>query len=253
MTWLTVGFFVTALLYASVGFGGGSTYSALLALAKTDFRLIPVIGPICNIIVTTGGAIRFHRAGLVPWRRMAPLVLISAPMALLGGRTPIKEPLFLGLLAAGLIVAGLTLLLQRPIIGAEDARPRSRSFQLIDLGVSALIGFLSGLVGLGGGIFLAPYLHFTRWAGAKRIAATASAYILINSIATLTGQLLKLKASGNVPDISGYWPLVIAVLIGGQIGSIAGIKMLTPIMVRRATAILILYVAGNLIWKLASA
>ncbi len=253
MIWLTIGFFVTAMLYASVGFGGGSTYSALLALVKTDFRLIPVIGPICNIVVTTGGTIRYHRAGLVPWRRMAPLVLISAPMALLGGRTPIKEPLFLGLLAAGLVVAGLTLLLQKTASEGLALQPRTPAFQAADFVVSAGIGFLSGLVGLGGGVFLAPYLHFTKWAGAKRIAATASAYILINSIATLTGQVLKLRASGDVPDFSHYWPLVVAVLVGGQIGSIVGIKALTPLMVRRATAILILYVAGNLVWKLAGA
>jgi uncharacterized protein len=250
MSLLTVAFFVTALLYASVGFGGGSTYNALLALASTNFRLIPVISPICNIIVVTGGTLRYSRAGLLPWRRVLPLVALSVPMAFLGGLTPIKEPLFMALLALGLAVAGLTLLLQ-PVASHDliDTN-RPKMSRTVDLLVSALIGYLSGLVGLGGGIFLAPYLHLTRWSGPKEIAATSSAFILVNSMAGLAGQLIKLNANGGVPDVLTYWPLALAVLAGGQIGSVLGIRVFSPVLIRRATAVLILYVAGQLIWKI---
>src|SRR3982074_2717022 len=110
---LAFGFFATAMLYASVGFGGGSTYNALLALAGTDFRALPILALSCNILVVTGSCIRFARAGQVPWRRALLLALIAAPLAFLGGLTPIKEKAFLLTLGASLIFAGLALLLPR--------------------------------------------------------------------------------------------------------------------------------------------
>ncbi len=273
MTWLTPAFFVTALLYASVGFGGGSTYNALLALAGVDYRLLPAVALTCNILVVIGGTWRFHKAGLLPWKRALPLVVISAPFAWAGGLTPIKETLFLSLLAGSLLVAGLALLFQRdapessPLRldqpeadqvslpsrlreGLGEGQSLHRKATIADLLTGAGVGYLAGLVGIGGGIFLAPYLHITRWAGAKQIAATASLFILVNSIAGLSGQLLKLGGSGTLPDVAAYWPLALAVIVGGQIGSFAGTKVLSPVLVKRATGVLILYVAGQLVWKL---
>lgn len=248
MTWLTPAFFLTALLYASVGFGGGSTYNALLALAGVDYRLLPAVALTCNILVVIGGTWRFHKAGLLPWKRALPLVVISAPFAWAGGLTPIKETLFLSLLAGSLFVAGGALLLQRDRADAEAVPDRKAT--IADLLTGAGVGYLAGLVGIGGGIFLAPYLHITRWAGAKQIAATASLFILVNSVAGLGGQLLKLGGSGALPDVAAYWPLALAVIVGGQIGSFAGTKVLAPVLVKRATGVLILYVAGQLVWKL---
>jgi uncharacterized membrane protein YfcA len=103
MTWLPFGFFATAVLYASVGFGGGSTYNALLALAHTDFRALPILSLACNILVVTGSCIRFARGRQMPWRGALMLALIAAPMAFLGGLTPIKEKAFLITLGVSLI------------------------------------------------------------------------------------------------------------------------------------------------------
>ncbi len=243
---LIAAFFVTALLYASVGFGGGSTYTALLALGGTDYRILPFISLACNVIVVTGGTTRYARAGLIPWRRVVPLVVASAPVALLGGLTPIKQPLFMTLLGVSLLVAGLLLLIQRePLIAAAD-RP---SNPVIDAVLGGGIGYLSGLVGIGGGIFLAPLLHLMRWGNAHVIAATASLFILVNSLAGILGQGIKLGGAGQLAAVSGYWPLAVAVLVGGQIGSWAGIKILNQSLVRRATGLLILYVAAQLLWK----
>ena len=89
MFWLAGLFAIVALVYASVGFGGGSTYSALLALTGVDFKLVPVIALLCNIIVVTGGTIRFIRAGLIDWRQVLPLVAVSAPLAFVGGLIPL--------------------------------------------------------------------------------------------------------------------------------------------------------------------
>lgn len=246
MTLLAVAFFITALLYASVGFGGGSTYTALLVLAGTDFRVLPVVALICNIIVVTGGSIRFARAGLVPWRRLLPLVALSVPLAYLGGLTPIREMHFMLLLGGSLVIAGALLVLQKPA-GAfvqSDHPPRP----LIDGAIGGAIGYLSGLVGIGGGIFLSPIQHLMRWAGPRQIAATASVFILVNSIAGLAGQLTKIGAAG-ASNLTAWWPLFVAVLVGGQIGSHAGIRLFSEPQVRKATGVLIVAIAIQLLWK----
>ena len=245
---LTVAFFVTALLYASVGFGGGSTYTALLTLGGIDFTVLPAVSLICNVIVVSGGAVRYIRAGQVEWRRVLPLVLVSAPLALLGGLTPIKQATFTLILALALLIAGLLLLLQRE--PDADAIPRTKA-NMFDYLAGAGTGYLAGLVGIGGGIFLAPILHLTRWGSPRAIAATACLFILINSLAGLIGQFSKLGA-GSAAGLMPFWPLALTVLIGGQIGSIASVQLLSQTLVRRATGVLILYVGGQLLWKLAS-
>lgn len=235
-------FALTAALYASVGFGGGSTYNALLAFWGVDYRLLPAIALVCNIIVVTGGTLRFASARAVPWRRALPIALVAAPFAWAGGLTPISEKLFLGLLGASLGVAGVLLLLP---MRAREAVPRTGPGWR-EAAIGAGIGYLSGLVGIGGGIFLSPILHLTGWAGARAIAATASLFILVNSIAGLIGQVMKLGPAASVAAAE-WWPLACAVLVGGQIGSWAGLKLLPEGVVRRLTGILILYVALRLL------
>lgn len=247
MGWLAATFFVTAALYASVGFGGGSTYTALLTLAGVDYKTLPAVALICNIIVVIGGTVRFARAGEVQWRRVLPLVAVSAPLAFLGGLTPIKQQSFMIILALSLMVAGLLLLFQRS--RHAQSIPLRSSANSFDIFAGAVAGYLAGLVGIGGGIFLAPVLHLTRWGSPRSIAATASVFILFNSVFGLAGQVIKLGAAQTVGAISAYWLLGFAVLIGGQIGSFASMRLLSQTFVRRATALLILYVAAQLLWK----
>ena len=244
MLLLAAAFFLTAMLYASVGFGGGSTYIALLLLAGVTGMLVPVIAPICNIVVVTGGTIRFARAGLVPWRRLLPLIVLSAPAAYLGGLTPIREATFILLLGLSLMAAGLLLIFQP----SPRSQARVRSRVAMDGALGASVGYVSGLVGIGGGIFLSPIQNLMRWASPRQIAATASVFILVNAVAGLAGQLTKLGTSG-LAQLTPYWPLTIAVFVGGQIGSHAGIRLFSESTVRRATGVLILYVAVQLLWK----
>lgn len=250
--WLAPAFFLTALLYASVGFGGGSTYNALLALAGVDYRILPSVALICNILVVLGGVWRFHQAGAMPWRRAALLAFMAAPFAWAGGLTPVREAVFLALLAGSLMIAGVALLFQRDASSAPEKLLPLRATRVADLGIGAVIGYLAGLVGIGGGIFLAPYLHITRWAATRQVAATASLFILVNSLAGLMGQMMKL-GSAQLTTIGSYWPLFLAVILGGQAGSLLGIRVMPALWVRRATAVLVLYVAGQLVWKITSA
>jgi uncharacterized protein len=247
MPGLAVTFLITAAFYASVGFGGGSTYTALLALAGVDFKILPTVSLMCNIIVVSGGTLRYAQAGEIKWRRVLPLVVVSAPLALLGGMTPIKQATFMLILAVSLMVAGLLLLFQTDRY--RESEPVRGQGNVFDLVSGAATGYLAGLVGIGGGIFLAPLLHLTRWGSPRTIAATSSVFILVNSLFGLAGQVTKTGASGLATALSGYWSLGLAVLVGGLIGNFASLRLLSQALVRRATAVLILYVAGQLLWK----
>jgi uncharacterized membrane protein YfcA len=243
IAWLTPAFFATALLYASVGFGGGSTYNALLSLAGFDFRLLPVVSLCCNVVVVTGGTMRFARAGTVPWSKALALSLIAAPLAFLGGLTPIKEATFLLLLGLSLVAAGLALFVPRAPELEQEPSDLSRYMAF----AAAPLGYLAGLVGIGGGIFLAPLLHLTRWAGARQIAATTSLFILINSLAGLIGQLAKNGPERFGEALSGALPLLIAVLLGGQLGSLLALRWLPEKVIRWLTAALTIWAGSRLL------
>lgn len=240
---LALAFFVTALLYASVGFGGGSTYAALLALSGLDYRLLPLISLACNIVVVAGSSVRFARAQITPWRGALLLVALAAPASFVGGLIPIGREAFLTLLGVSLVLTSLTMLI--PIAEQRVGEP-TRYARWIPV-AAPLLGFLAGLVGIGGGIFLAPLLHLTRWQGARAIAATASLFILVNSMFGLAGQLLK-----NGPGLFGQalgtaLPLLIAVVIGGQIGGLFAARLLPPKWIRWLTAVLVLVVGARLL------
>ena len=234
-------FGLIALVYASVGFGGGSSYTALLTSTGIEQRLIPVISLCCNIVVVTGGTVRFWRSGLIDWKQVFPLLLISAPLAFLGGLAPLREQTFLLILGSTLLLSAIALIL--PL----ERLPEKKLSQSLILALSGVVGLLAGLSGIGGGIFMAPVLHLIRWADAKRIAAFASLYILVNSITGLVGQLLKGGVGAVAEPAAAYWPLLLAVLIGGQIGSHLGIKLFSPALLRRLTALLVGYAAIRLL------
>ena len=244
---LGVLFLITALLYASVGFGGGSTYNALLVLAGADYRLLPSIALVCNIIVVAGGTWRFSNAGHLRLKRLAPFVIASVPAAFIGGRIPVSETDFIGLLGLSLLLAGLRLAFDRspPLENVAGKRVNLA----LSVSVGGGIGLLSGLVGIGGGIFLAPILYLLRWGNAREIAGTCSLFILVNSLSGLAGQLLKLGDLNLLAGFAAYWPLFPAVFVGGQIGSRLGSVGLKSSMIQRLTAVLVLYVAARLLMR----
>lgn len=240
---LALAFLVTALLYASVGFGGGSTYSALLALSGLDYRLLPLVSLACNIVVVTGSSLRFARAGVTPWKKALVIVALGAPLSFLGGLTPIKQATFLTLLGASLVLTALTMLV--PV--KEDAVGEPTRAALFLPLAAAPLGYVAGLVGIGGGIFLAPLLHLARWHEARGIAATASLFILVNSLFGLAGQMVKNGPGLFGQAIGAALPLLIAVVIGGQAGSLLAARLLPPQWIRWLTALLVAVVGVRLL------
>jgi len=241
-------FFMTALLYACIGFGGGSTYNALLVLGDTDYQLIPIISLICNIVVVSGGVWHFSREGHIRIPHIAPWIVFSVPASFAGGLIPVPEVIFTGVLGFALLLSGVRLLWPE----REDpsfSNPKAPQHRFMPAILGASLGLLAGITGIGGGIFLAPVLHFIRWGNAKQIAGACAFFILVNSLAGLTGQTLKIENTAVFSTLSPYWILLPAVLVGGQIGSWLGSSRINVGAVKKMTAILILYVSARLLWR----
>jgi uncharacterized membrane protein YfcA len=237
--WLLAFFFMAiAFTYASVGFGGGSSYLALMAFSGLPFLEIRLTALICNIIVVSGGALVFSRYKQIDGRKMLPILVASVPLAFLGAQMRLSEDVFFRLLGVTLLLAASLLWFQpNPAIDKTSAAP-VRFWRDGLLGGS--IGCLSGMVGIGGGIFLSPLLHFFRWDTTRKIAAAASVFILVNSLAGIAGQIKHLPPDLNWSRIA---LLGAAVLIGGQMGSRISMVYFTPFFIRRLTAVLV-FVAG---------
>jgi uncharacterized membrane protein YfcA len=230
-------FAVIALIYASVGFGGGSSYLAILVFYSLPFKETRLIALVCNIIVVTGGSFIFIKHRQVDLKKLIPLVAAGTIMAFLGARLRLSQDAFFILLGFSLIIASILLWIRTK--NNTNLKKRKTSFYR-DVLLGGSIGFLSGMVGIGGGIFLSPVLNLMEWDTPKKIAATASLFILVNSIAGIAGQL-----SQFTPNIN--YTLVIllglAVFAGGQLGSRIGVLKFDQLVVKRLTAILV-FVAG---------
>ncbi len=247
MFYMALSFVAVAFLYASVGFGGGSTYTAILVESGLAYDLVPPISLLCNIVVVTGGVFHFARAGHLDFRFALPLIVTSIPAAFLGGYVQIGESGFLATLGVALFVAGVLMLLDRRL-GSEIGATRNLRVSA-RLGLGAILGALAGITGIGGGIYLAPTLHLLRLADAKTVAATSSFFILVNSLAGLTGHLTKLGSQAEVLLNMSYLALPAAVLIGGQFGSLIGATRLPAAPIRRLTGLVILVVSVRLLWR----
>lgn len=237
-------FFLTALTYSIAGFGGGSTYIALLALWGVSHVTLPSIALVCNLIVVSGGCYFAIKQGHLSLKHVLPFVIPSFPLAYLGARIPLSQNIFLTLLGIALLVAALRLFL--PIQEKSPVAISNQKAWGLGLPLGAGLGFLSGLTGIGGGIYLAPIFYLLRWAPAKTIAASASFFILVNSFFGLIGQLTKSHWS---IDVSLLWPLAIAVFLGGQIGSRLTFKRFPLHYLKYATASLVLFVSLRILFQ----
>ena len=242
---LAILFLVTAILYSSVGFGGGSTYLALLLIWGTPYFVFPVIALSCNIIVVSGNCFNYIRAGNLNLKLLIPYLIGSIPLAYIGGSLPIEKKLFEILLFLVLAIAGILLL-----FNFKSYDDREKSYRKIPASISIVIGgilgFISGAAGIGGGIFLSPILFLIRAGRPKHIVTTASLFILINSISGIIGQLTK---NDVLAELSNYWHLIVAALIGGQIGNFLNLKIFPVRILALLTASLVLFVAFRMSFR----
>ena len=246
MLLLSILFLVTAVLYSSVGFGGGSTYLALLLIWDVPYFIFPIIALLCNIIVVSGNSINYIKAGNLNFKLLIPYLFGSIPMAYLGGSLSIEKQLFEILLFLVLSVAGILM-----IFNFKTYDDKETSYRKISATISILIGgtlgFVSGIVGIGGGIFLSPILFLIKAGRPKHIVTTASLFILINSVSGIIGHLTK---NAVLTEVQNYWYLLVVALIGGQVGNFLNLKIFPTRILALVTALLVLFVAAKMLIRL---
>ena len=246
MMLLAILFLATAILYSSVGFGGGSTYLALLLIWGVPYFIFPVIALSCNILVVSGNCFNYIRAGNLNFKLLLPYLIGSIPLAYIGGSLPIEKRLFEILLFLVLSAAGILLLLN--FKSYDDKEENYRKIPIpVSILIGGVLGFISGIVGIGGGIFLSPILFLIRAGRPKHIVTTASLFILINSVSGIIGQLTKNSVLTEIPN---YWYLLVAVLIGGQVGNFLNLKVFPTRILALVTSCLVLFVAIRMAYKL---
>lgn len=233
-------FFIIALFYSSVGFGGGSSYLAIMSLFLTDFYEIRSTALILNICVVTIGTIIFMRNKVFDFKLFWPFLVSSIPLAYLGAQLKLSQQAFFLILGGALILSGVAMMLRY-----LQAKLESHEFSLIKkLSLGGSVGLLAGVSGIGGGIFLSPTLNLLNWANPRTVAALASVFILVNSISGLIG----LTVAGTFqldPDL--IWKLVLAVVLGGSLGSYLSSKKFNLRILGGLTAVLVIYVGLRLV------
>ena len=234
-------FLVVSALYSSVGHGGASAYLAILVLAGFPREAIAPTVLALNILVTLLGTINYYRAGHFNVRLLLPFILTSIPAAYLGGSLHVSEQALSMILGLTLLVAGLRFVIFTKPVLAKRVLSRKLLFG-VGLPVGFALGFLSGLIGIGGGIFLSPLLLVMGWADAKKTAALSAAFILLNSFSGLTAHVIKGAADWTLLGV-----LAITVLIGGGIGSYIGAFRLLPVTLQRLLGLVLLVASVKLL------
>jgi uncharacterized protein len=235
---IIIAIFIVAILYSSVGHGGASGYLAVMAFIGVMPEVTRPTALVLNVFVASIAAFQFYRSGHFSWRLLLPFAVTSIPMAFIGGMIMLPTTVYKVMLGAVLILAAARLAWKF----VSDADIRSPPVWLC-LVIGAVIGLLSGLIGVGGGIFLTPILLLMNWSETKRAAGVSATFILVNSIAGIAGnyaQVLKLP-----PNV---WIWIAAAVIGGVIGATLGSKRFDSLTLRRVLALVLLFASVKLIF-----
>jgi len=246
--WLLLSVTVAALLYSTSGHGGGTAYLALFGLFGVPTATMRPLALVLNVVVAGIGSARLIRASVMPWRTLLLLLLGSVPMAYVGGLVKLPSSTYRAVLGALLLLAAVRLVLPATLSSSRSSPPSSMraapAIVLVVLG--AVLGLLSGLTGIGGGIFLSPILVLARLEDPRRTAAAASAFIVVNSLSGLVAQ----ASLGGLAALPTTTPLLAAVVaVGGLVGSWLVTRRLSPRGLRVALGIVLGVSGARLLWE----
>jgi hypothetical protein len=237
---LSILIFVVAVVFSSVGHGGASGYLAAMALVGIAPEVMRPSALLLNVLVASIGTVRFHRAGHLRWPILLPFAVGSVPLAFVGGMLSMPDALYARVVGSVLLFAAYRLFLG-PKPAPHGLAADNLWFFPLAMTIGMAIGLLSGLTGIGGGVFLSPVLLLARWAGPRQCAGVTVAFILLNSIAGISGQLARVAA---LPAGIPYWAA--SAVVGGMIGSGLGARRLGDVTLRRLLAMVLLVAAGKL-------
>ena len=242
--WLAAAFLLIALVYAAVGQAGASGYLAVMALAGFAAPAMKTTALALNLVVATIGALLFLRAGRLSWRNVWPLAALGFPFSLLGGAIQLPESIYYPAVGGVLVLSAIQMArsaLRRSVSASE---PTVTPPFAMALATGAVIGFVSGTTGTGGGVFLAPVILSMNWGTTRQTAATTAVYNLMNSGAALIGAHAWWD---QIPGALPWW--LMAVATGGSIGAFAGSRYLSDRWLRAILALLLLVSGLKLLWQ----
>jgi hypothetical protein len=237
---LASGMLVAAFLYASVGHGGASAYIAAMAIAGIAPAEMRPIALQLNVLVSAIATLKFYRAGHFRWPLFWPFAAVSIPAAYLGGAITLPGTAYKVLVGLVLLYAGWQLWWSAR--AGEELRPLRQMPVPLAMAIGAVLGVLSGLTGVGGGIFLSPLLLLLGWAGTKQTSAVAAPFILVNSLSALAAGFVR---NPTLPPDYAWW-LMAAVLAGGWAGAEYGSRRFANPLIRRVLAVVLATAGGKM-------
>ncbi len=239
--WIYIFFFLVALVYSSAGFGGGSLYLAILSQYNLLPQSVKFIALLCNSWVTAVGTINYQLRHHIPWKPLLMLLVCSLPACIWASTFHLDTRFYFVLLAFALIVAAL-FMLRKSQSTTKDIAIKNRWWMYP---MAVAIGFLSGLTGIGGGVYLSPVMHLAAWGSAKQIAGASAVFILLNSIAGIITQY----NTNEIDFVSNQLLLILPVLLGGLIGSKLGSAFFSQKMVKFITIGLLIFAGGRILYR----
>ena len=236
-------FLFIAFVYSSVGLGGGSSYTAVMAITGVSIVFIPTVSLLLNILVTSLGTYHFTRHKHVNFSLLLPFLLSSMPMSFLGASLHLDKGIFQYILLFSLVLVVLRIYFWDQVSLRIEINQKQKL--LLSILTGGILGLIAGIVGIGGGIYLAPLILLFNLGTVKEAAGCAVIFVFLNSVMGLLGK----ASQDQINELIAYWPLVLAVIVGGFLGSRLGAVSLNPKVMEKVLGVILIFAILIILFK----